>query len=107
MACWVVPSIAAEFWRVPLDHVLDQIRRNAVPVRHENGFTFVDVMPDPQPQQSLPSDQRPPTYIPSDLLHLQPQSAPAQPAVINPDWVSHNPTRLQTATSRRAPARAA
>jgi hypothetical protein len=94
MSCWVVPSIAAEFWRVPLDHVLDQLRRNALPVRQENGFTFIDILPDPAPATPLPRDRRPPTYAAAPL---------PQPAI--PDGsISHNPTRLQTSSLRRAPA---
>lgn len=101
MACWVVPSIAAEYWRIPLDQVLDRINRNAVPVRHEDGFTFVDVLPDPAPAQSLSPEQRPPTF---SAAPAQPEVREPQPAIqINPDWVSHNPTRLHTATQRRAP----
>ena len=103
MACWVVPSIAAEFWRVPLDHVMDQIRRNAVPVRRENGFTFVDILPDPQTGEALPPEQRPSTYVAAG-----PQKEVTGVQVeVNPEWVSQNPVRLQTATSRRAPVRAA
>lgn len=112
MACWVVPSIAAEFWRVPLEHVMDQIRRNAVPVRRENGFTFVDVLPDPVPAEALPAEKRPATFVASgrEEAVLEETAGPRvemKAVEINPDWVSHNPVRLQTATSRRAPAKAA
>ena len=112
MACWVVPSIAAEFWRVPLEHVMDQIRRNAVPVRRENGFTFVDVLPDPVPQGA----EKPATFVSAepDVEVVEEQVAVGvsaqvemKPVEINPDWVSHNPVRLQTGMSRRAPAKAA
>jgi hypothetical protein len=103
MACWVVPSIAAEFWRVPLDHVMDQIRRNAVPVRRENGFTFVDILPDPQTGEALPPERRPPTFV-----EAGPRDEVSGVRVeVNPEWVSQNPARLQAATSRRPPVRAA
>ena len=49
MSCWVVPQIAAEFWRVSVDHVWHQIREGKIASRNENGFTFVDVIPDSQP----------------------------------------------------------
>jgi hypothetical protein len=103
MPCWVVPTIAAEYWRIPLDEVLDRIARNAVPIRHEDGFTFIDILPDPAPAQPLPANERPATFVAAP-----PKSAIRNPqSEINKDWVSHNPTRVQTATLRRAPSRAA
>ena len=65
MACWVVPSIAAEYLGIPLSRVLEQIQSGAVESRQENGFTFVDVAPSspmidaPQPVTIEPI---PPTY---------------------------------------------
>lgn len=46
MSCWVTPPIAAEYWRVSLEHVLGRIREGTVRTRVENGFTFVDVLPE-------------------------------------------------------------
>ncbi|MEO6435102.1 MAG: hypothetical protein ABIP55_04995 [Tepidisphaeraceae bacterium] len=45
MSCWVVPSLAAEVWRIPLEQVLRRIREGEIAVREEDGFTFVDVAP--------------------------------------------------------------
>lgn len=45
MPTWVVPSIAADFWRVPLDQVWSRIHTGAIATKYENGFTFVDVEP--------------------------------------------------------------
>jgi len=45
MSCWVVPSLAAELWHIPLEQVWRRIRAGEIPSRQENGFTFVDVAP--------------------------------------------------------------
>ena len=31
MSCWVVPSLAAELWRMPLEQVMKLVREGAVP----------------------------------------------------------------------------
>jgi len=65
MACWVVPTIAAELWNVSVQHVLDGIREGRIPTRSENGFVFVDVAPhssDITPPRKRPED-RPPTFV--------------------------------------------
>jgi hypothetical protein len=46
MSCWVVPTIAADYWRVSLDHVMQGIREGWIASKSEQGFTFVDVMPE-------------------------------------------------------------
>ena len=45
MSCWVVPSVAAEFWGVPLDVVWARIYAGQVPHKRDGGFVFVDVEP--------------------------------------------------------------
>jgi hypothetical protein len=45
MPTWVVPSIAAEMWRVSLNDLLGQIASGSIPAKLEEGFTFVDVDP--------------------------------------------------------------
>ena len=66
MGCWVVPSIAAELWGVPLATVLDAIGQGRLNSRVESGFTLVDT--DPRGMHllppRLPKDQRPPTFTP-------------------------------------------
>src|SRR4051812_31962430 len=47
MSCWVVPTIAADFWRVSLDFVLQGMKDGSIASKTEQGFTFVDVMPEP------------------------------------------------------------
>src|SRR5436189_1776354 len=46
MSCWVVPTIAADYWQVSLDHVMQGIREGWIASKSEQGFTFVDVMPE-------------------------------------------------------------
>ncbi|HZZ42015.1 MAG TPA: hypothetical protein VFE58_03695 [Tepidisphaeraceae bacterium] len=99
MSCWVVPSIAAEFWGIPLEQVMDRINRFAVRIRRENGFTFVDVLPDPASDKPLPTftaAQAQSEIIDSDeFVEIDPSSE------ILP--VTLHPMRMQTATQRRAP----
>jgi hypothetical protein len=109
MSCWVVPTIAAEYWRTSVQHVLDCIERNAVPVLRENGFTFVDILPDPKPiDHRVPADQRPPTYTEpvAAVAEVEPEIEPEMQVVDEPesaDWVSRNPQRRQTSQLRRRP----
>lgn len=98
MSCWVVPSIAAEYWRIPVDDILDKVRRNAIPIRREGGFTFVDILPDPPSNQSLPFGCRPSTFVSAPEM-----PAPIRQTAISEDWVSVNPAWRQTASQRRAP----
>ena len=64
MSCWVVPSLAAEIWRIPLTEVMRRIDEGLLPVREEDGFTFVDVAPDGPRigQPSLRPQDRPATF---------------------------------------------
>jgi hypothetical protein len=45
MSCWVVPTVAAEYWGISLDVVLRRITDGLVPHMSESGFVFVDVDP--------------------------------------------------------------
>lgn len=60
MSCWVVPTIAAELWAVPLQQILDGLRDGHIPSKVEAGFTFVDVAPE-SPKLETPRAMRPPT----------------------------------------------
>jgi hypothetical protein len=63
MSCWVVPTIAAELWGVPLQNVLDSVKAGRVPCKTESGFTFVDVAPSsPTFQPSRQRRAKPPTF---------------------------------------------
>jgi hypothetical protein len=45
MACWVVPSVAAELWDCHIDRITNAIRDGHLKTREENGWMFVDVAP--------------------------------------------------------------
>ena len=59
MSCWVVPSVAAELWGLPVENIQLKIRDGSIPTRQENGFTFIDVAPD-SPVLETPTALRPP-----------------------------------------------
>lgn len=59
MSCWVVPTVAAELWGVPVDSILHRMGDGSIPSKHENGFTFIDVAPD-SPVIEKPKALRPP-----------------------------------------------
>ena len=61
MSCWVVPSVAAELWGCSVESIMSAIRDGRLCSREENGWTFVDMMPD-SPQIQMPQSVRPPTY---------------------------------------------
>jgi hypothetical protein len=69
MSCWVVPSLAAELWHIPLEQVWRRIRAGEIPSRQENGFTFVDVAPyGPRvTRPNLPPAERPATFATADV----------------------------------------
>lgn len=45
MPCWVVPTLAADYWNVPLQEVLDCIQSGVVRTLQFGYFSFVDVVP--------------------------------------------------------------
>src|SRR5687767_2092803 len=75
MSCWVVPTLAAELWGVPLELVLGQVRTGTVASKVDGGLVLVDVGPDSRPPARLadrpkrsPRRRRRRTYVPADLL---------------------------------------
>jgi hypothetical protein len=64
MSCWVVPTVAAEIWGIPVELILHRIRSGQIEARTEEGFTFIDLAPEGprfEPSRRLPSE-RPPTF---------------------------------------------
>src|SRR5688572_12060697 len=59
MSCWVVPSVAAELWGVPVEAIQLRVRDGSLTSKQENGFTFIDVAPD-SPVLETPRTMRPP-----------------------------------------------
>ena len=59
MSCWVVPSLAADIWHIPLEQLWRRIREGQLPTHTEDGFTFVDMAPDGAKLHKL---ERPPTF---------------------------------------------
>ncbi len=45
MPCWVVPTLAADYWNISLQEVLDCIQSGVVRTLQFGHFSFVDVIP--------------------------------------------------------------
>lgn len=101
MSCWVVPSVAAEFWGIPVQSVLDRIKHGDVIHKRESGFTFVDVAPEsPNFQPSKPA-VKPLTYTvitPAEIAALSEGNVDC-----DGDWRA---ARDGASRMRRAPVRA-
>ncbi len=98
MSCWVVPSVAAEYWGIPLEQVLSGIRGGNVPIKRELGLTFVDVAPNsgPADQRSIPKAIRPLTFVAVP-------SFPAVPAKDDDAPLDYRPARRRVSSMRRPP----
>jgi hypothetical protein len=80
MSCWVVPSLAADIWHIPLEQLWRKIREGQIPTRQDEGFTFVDMAPDGPKLQKL---DRPPTFT---MAESEPShEAAKEPAKANED----------------------
>ncbi len=77
MSCWVVPAIAAEYLNTTLEDVLWRIQNGSIPVRYEDGFTFVDVLPEVHGEGKPVRPAM--TYVPAD------DYAPSAVIADNPD----------------------
>ena len=94
MPTWVVPSIAAELWRVPLNDLLGQIAMGSISSKREEGFTFVDVDPYgamARPRATSPAIRaaRPATYrglTEEELTALHPEAPPPASAPSEEAW---------------------
>jgi hypothetical protein len=65
MSCWVVPTVAAEFWGVTIDVVWDRINCDLVPHKTERGFVFIDVDPWRPESTGRYMHEPPPTFVPA------------------------------------------
>jgi len=77
MSCWVVPTVAAEYWGVTLDVVWRRIYDGLVPHKNDRGFVFVDVDPWTPDLSGALHHEPPPTFVtPQEpLLHAPAPSA--------------------------------
>ena len=87
MSCWVVPSLAAELWQMPLELLLRFIRDGKVTAKQEDGFTFVDMAPGgPKIARPMtPPHLRPPTYTLAKSDDVPPPPTPTQSSESNDD----------------------
>lgn len=75
MSCWVVPTVAADFWGITLDIVWRRIYEGLVPHKIDRGFVFIDVDPWTADINGHPFHEPPPTFVSaeesalSDPLH--------------------------------------
>jgi len=109
MPCWVVPSIAAEFWRVSIEHVLYCIKQGSIQSKSEGGFLFVDVAPGTpvleKPTEPAPAaEQARPTFTMLSQEELEALESEVeeddQPSGEFSSWMDK---RRQATRSRRAP----
>ena len=104
MSCWVVPTLAAEFWGVSVDEVTRRINAGEVPTREEAGFQVIDVAPQ-SPRQEMP---RKPVYPPAPVRPLHESQLPRAVDQIT-EKIEHDTfgdfrlARIQTARLRRPP----
>ena len=63
MSCWVVPTVAAEYWGISLDLVMRRITDGLVPHMNDSGFVFVDVDPWATACISAFRHTPPPTFV--------------------------------------------
>jgi len=122
MSCWVVPTIAAEFWGMPLEQVMQCINRGELTTKIEQGFMFVDVAPDSPiyaPNGLAPED-RPQTFtavtsvtddelaaladevreVDEDQLPEEPDSPEPESAKAHGDWRSARRGVCQSAAAQ-------
>ncbi len=62
MSCWVAPSVAAEFWGVSIERVLEMMQTGSVPCKTELGFSLLDISSGNTTQGVRDSAPPPPTY---------------------------------------------
>jgi len=119
MSCWVAPTVAAELWGCTVESIWSAIREGRLVTRIENGWTFIDAMPDASASAQLPRAMCPPTFSAVSQAELAALSAPFQlpeedtktedafamldDSSMAGDW---REVRSRTATLRRPPASA-
>ena len=103
MSCWVVPSLAAEYWGISVDQVMQKLDCGELTAREEHGFTLIDVAPS-GPRQNTPKPMTYPTAPPRPMHESQLPKVMEQLDEIERDtFGDFRVARAQTALSRKAP----
>lgn len=63
MSCWVVPTVAAEYWGISVDLVLRRMSEGLVPQMSQSGFIFVDIDPWATACTGAFRHEPPPTFV--------------------------------------------
>ncbi|GIW76849.1 MAG: hypothetical protein KatS3mg104_1912 [Phycisphaerae bacterium] len=104
MSCWVVPTLAAEYWGVSIQEIERRILAREVFTCEEAGFLLIDVEPDsPRQDKISPLSRSPVPYKPLHESELPPKiEKPPRPA--EEDRLGDfRLARIQTARLRRPP----
>lgn len=80
MSCWVVPTVAAEYWGVSLDVVWQRIYEGLIPHKNDGGFVFIDVDPWTPDASGALHHAPPATFVTPQEL------PPPEPAPIAAAW---------------------
>jgi hypothetical protein len=91
MSCWVVPTIAAELWGVPVDQVLQRVRDGNLPYRVDAGFMFVDVAPPPPPTFTVLSEAEVDALADEVIEHLRERDAFEEAQAPEPESETQSP----------------
>ncbi len=106
MSCWVVPSLAAEYWGISVDQVMQRLSAGELQTREEHGFTMIDVAPG-GPRQGPPRPHQYPAAPPRPMHESQLPKIAEQ--IEEPESAERDTfgdfriARAQTALSRKAP----
>jgi len=90
---WIVPSLAAEMWGVPLDQVIRGIQEGSIASRHEHGFVFVRWGEHHEPQAAAPAMNNTvmAATAKADAIAVAPATtviAPAPATVMSPQYMA-------------------
>lgn len=96
MPCWVVPSIAADLWGVPVAQVMARVEAGNLSSKTDAGFLFVDVMGGGNDQQSGSAE----TYTLVTRDEADALAAPT-PAEVDEDYLDpHHDEQTETFAAR-------
>lgn len=82
MSCWVVPTVAAEYWGISVDLVLRRMGEGLVPQMSQSGFVFVDIDPWATACTGAYRHEPPPTFV-STAESIRPVETSWSPAPLS------------------------